>query len=280
MTQINILKNKKNRYNMNQQFNQVVLVGHSLDKLIFSIDKEPVHKITFITEREPLPGTSEAKKLLNELIKYYKERKIPVQDVKFDFHIPTKPIAELTHLIYQQKILGFNNIKVNISGGLRYMVIWLYVACSITNTTIIHGEFIYEGSNEVGIYANMELPKLPFQLITDKQFEFLEMFFNGYKNNIDFFNPDLPFNDNQFLIDRRKYNSLETLKEKLEEKRGNSLSRGSINGFIQKLDKISALNIYPNPKDKKEKTIEISYIGIAYFLHKLFLKPRIGTLLR
>ncbi len=41
---------------------------------------------------------------------------------------------------------------------------------------------------------------------------------------------------------------------------------GSINGYIQKLNKISALNIYPNPKDKKEKAIKISYLGIAYFL--------------
>lgn len=73
------------------------------------------------------------------------------------------------------------------------------------------------------------------------------------------------------MTNRKKYTSLEILKEKLEQKRGNSLSRGSINGFIQKLNKISALNIYPNPEDKKEKTIEISYIGIAYFLHKLFL---------
>ncbi len=71
------------------------------------------------------------------------------------------------------------------------------------------------------------------------------------------------FNDNQILSNRKKYTSLETLKEKLEEKRG-----------IQKLKRISALNIFPNPKGKKEKTIEISYIGIAYFLHKLFTKGR------
>ena len=72
------------------------------------------------------------------------------------------------------------------------------------------------------------------------------------------------------MFKRKKYNSLEEIKEALESKRNGSLSRGSINGFIQKLNKISALNIYPNPKDKKEKTAEISYIGIAYFLHKLF----------
>ncbi|MFW9875484.1 MAG: hypothetical protein ACFFG0_20450 [Candidatus Thorarchaeota archaeon] len=42
-----------------------------------------------------------------------------------------------------------------------------------------------------------------------------------------------------------------------------------MNSFIQKLYKISALDIYPYPEDKKEKTIEISYIRIAYFLHKL-----------
>ena len=257
---------------MSDKYNQVVLVGHLSEKLIYSIDKEPVHKITFITEKEPLSGTPEAKKILTKLTDYYKERKIPVQSVKFDFHIQTKPVAELTHLITQQKIQGFSNIKVNISGGLRYMVIWLYLACSITNTKIIHGGFIYEGSKEVGIYHNMELPTIPFQLITDKQFEFLELFFNTYKSYHDFFNPDLTFNDNPLLSDRKNYTSLETLKVNLEKKRGNSLSRGSINGFIQKLDKISALNIYPNPKDKKEKTIEISYIGIAHFLHKLYSK--------
>ncbi|KKN09910.1 hypothetical protein LCGC14_1041890 [marine sediment metagenome] len=255
---------------MNERYNQVVLIGHLLEKLIYSIDKEPVHKITFITEKEPLSGTPEAKRILNKLNDYYKERKILVQNVEFDFHVQTKPIAELTHLIYQQKLQGFSNIKVNISGGLRYMVIWLYIACSITNTKIIHGDFIYEGSKEVGIYDNMELPTIPFQVITDKQLEFLGLFFNPYTSPNDFFNPDLSFNDNQLLNNRKKYTSLEILKEKLEKKRGNSLSRGSINGFIQKLKRLSALNIFPNPKDKKEKTIGISYIGIAYFLHKLF----------
>jgi len=259
---------------MNSKFNQIVLVGHLPQKLIFSIDKEPIHKIIFITEKKPLPGTPEAKKILNELITYYKERKIPVQYVEFDFHIQTKPIAELTHLIYQQKIGGFDNVKVNISGGLRYMVIWLYIACSITNTKIIHGDFIYEGSREVGIYSNMILPTIPFQLITDKQLEFLELFFNTYDTYRDFFNPDLSFNDNSLLFNRKKYKSLEEIKGALENKRNGSLSRGSINGFVQKLSKISAINIYPNPKDKKEKTIEISYIGIAYFIHKLFLNPK------
>ena len=256
---------------MNEKYNQIILVGHLPRKLIFSIDKEVIHKVTFITEKEPLPGTPEAKKILKELIKYYEDRKIPVQNVEFDFHIQTKPIAELTHLIYQQKLQGFENITVNISGGLRYMVIWLYIACSITNTNIIHGDFIYEGRNEVGIYSNMNLPTIPFQLITDKQLEFLELFFEKYDNYREFFDPDLAFNDNMLLFMRKKYNSLEEIKEALENKRNSSLSRGSINGFIQKLSKISALNVYPNPKDKKEKTIEISYIGIAYFLHKLFL---------
>lgn len=255
---------------MENNYNQIVLVGHLLHKLILSIDKEVVHKVSFITEREPLSGTPEAKRILKELINYYQKRKIPVQNVEFDFHIQTKPIAELTHFIYQQKNEGFNNITVNISGGLRYMVIWLYIACSITNTRIIHGEFIYEKSEEVGIYSNMNLTTIPFQPLTDKQLEFLELFFNSYDNIHDFFNPNLSFNDNLLLFKRKKYNSLEEIKKALDKKRGKSLSRGSINGYIQKLNRISALQVYPNPKDKKEKTIEISYLGIAYFLNKLY----------
>ena len=195
-------------------------------------------------------------------------------NVKFDFHIQTKPIAELTHLICQQKFQGFDNNTVNISGGLRYMNIWFYIACSITNINVIHGDFIYEGNKEVGINSNMNLLTIPFQLLTDKQFEFLELFFNNYNDYRDFFIPELSFNDNSILSNRKKYNSLEELREALEKKRNESISRGSINGFIQKLSKISALNISPNPKDKKEKTIEISYIGIAYFLHKLILKSQ------
>lgn len=254
---------------MKRNYNQIVLVGHLPEKLIYSIDKEIIHKITLITEKQPLSGTPEAKKILNKLIKYYEERKISVQTVEFDFHIQTKPIAELTHFIYQQKLQGFDKITVNISGGLRYMVIWLYIACSITNTRIIHGDFIYEGSEEVGIYSNMDLPTIHFQLISDKQFEFLELFFNTYNNFQVFFQPDFSFNENPLLFNRIKYNSLEEIREALQNKRNEPLSRGSINGYIQKLNKISALNIHPNPKDKKEKTIEISYLGIAHFLNKL-----------
>ncbi len=257
---------------MDEKYCQIVLVGHTSQKLILSIDKEVVHKIIFISERQPLPGTPKAKVILDELINYYEKRRIPVQNVRFDFHVQTKPIAELTHLIYQQKLQGFDNVIVNISGGLRYMVIWLYIGCSITNTKAIHGDFIYEESKEVGIYSNMSLPTIPFQLLTDKQFEFLELFFNKYNNYRDFFKPDLPFNDNPLLSNRIKYNSLEVLREALEKKREESLTRGSINGYIQILSKLSALTIYPNLDDKKEKTIEISYLGIAYFLHRIFVK--------
>lgn len=257
---------------MNGNYNQIVLVGHLPEKLIYSVDKETVHKITLITEKQPLPGTPEAKKILNKLITYYEERKISVQTVEFDFHIQTKPIAELIHFIYQQKLHGFDNITVNVSGGLRYMVIWLYIACSITNTRIIHGDFIYEGRKEVGIYSNMDLPTIHFHSISDKQFEFLELFFNTYSNYQEFFQPDLSFNDNPLLFNRTKYNSLEEIREALQNKRNESLTRGSINGYIQKLSKISALKIYQNPQDKKEKTIELSYLGIAYFLQKLIKK--------
>ncbi len=256
---------------MNKKYLQIVLVGHMPQKLIFSIDKEIIHKIIFITEKKPLSGTPEAKRILKELIKYYVDRKIPVQSVELDFHIQTKPIAELTHLIYQQRIHGFDNLVLNISGGLRYMVIWLYIACSITKTRIIHGDFIYEGNREVGITSNMILPSIPFQLITERQFEFLKLFFKSIDNDRDFFKPDFSFNENPLLNNRIRYNSLEKMRILMESKRDGSLSRGSINGYIQKLNRISALDISPNPKDKKEKSIEISYIGIAHFLHKLFI---------
>ncbi len=77
------------------------------------------------------------------------------------------------------------------------------------------------------------------------------LFFNSYDSYQDFFNSDLTFNDNLLLSERKRYGSLETLREALESKRNGSLFRGSINGYIQKLSKISALDIYPNPKDRE-----------------------------
>ncbi len=257
---------------MNERYCQIILVGHTAEKLIFSVDKEIVHKAIFITERQPLPGTVQAKKVLNKLNKYYKERRVEVENAEFDFHIQTKPIAEVIHLIYQQKFSGFDNITVNISGGLRYMDIWFYIACSITNTRIIHGDFIYEKNEEVGIYSNVELTTVPFPSLTDKQFEFLELFFDDYQDYTNFFQPGLSFNENKLFTNRKKYESLEDIKEALEFKRKTIISRGAINGFIQKLEKISAVNLYPNPDDRKEKSIEISYLGIGYFLDTLYRK--------
>ena len=249
---------------------QIVLVGHTSHKLVLSIDKEITHKLIFITEREPLAGTIEAIKVLEELNNYYRERRIEVKNVKFDFHLQTKPIAELIHLIYQQKLQKYENITINISGGLRYMDIWFYIASSITNTRVIHADFIYEKNEEVGIYSNVQLQTIPFQSLTDKQFEFLALFFGEYNNYTQFFDPELSFNENPLLNQRITYQSLEELKAALEKVRNETISRGAINGFIQKLSKISALNVYPNPIDKKEKSIEISYFGIAYFLYSLW----------
>ena len=254
---------------MTEKYCQIILVGHTAEKLIFSVDKEIVHKVIFIIESQPLPGTQEAVKILDKLNKYYRERRVEVENVKFDFHIQTKPIAELIHLIYQQILNGFDNVTVNISGGLRYMNIWFYIACSITNTRIIHGDFIYEKNEEVGIHSNVELTTVPFPSLTEKQFEFLELFFDDYQEYTEFFHPNLSFNKNKLLANCKKYDSLEDIKDALETKRDTTISRGSINGFIQKLEKISAIHLYPNPDDKKEKSIEISYLGIGYFLDKL-----------
>jgi len=253
---------------------QIVLVGHTAKKLIFSIDKQVFQKLIFVSEREPLPGTGEAKKVLNELNKYYRQRKVEVQNVEFDFHIQTKPIAELVHLIYQQKLQNLEDITINVSGGLRYMDIWFYIACCISITRLIHGDFIYEKNQEVGIYSNIELTTIPFPSITDKQFEFLELFFEKYNDYKEFFLPERSFNENQLLTNRKRYDSLEDIKEALEAERKVEISRGSINGFIRKLENISALTLYPNPEDRKEKSIEISYIGIAYFLHDIYKKRK------
>ena len=81
---------------------QIVLVGHLPEKLILSIDKETFNKIIFITEKETLSGTTEAKKALDFLIKYYKKRMVKVESTNFSFQEQIKSIAELIHKIIQQ----------------------------------------------------------------------------------------------------------------------------------------------------------------------------------
>ena len=250
---------------------QIVLVGHDVQKLFFSIDKEIYDKLIFITEKEKLPGSEKALETLKDLIGEYERRKVKVENKKFNFLEDTKPIAELTHLIYQQKKLGFENIIVNISGGLRYIDIWLYLACSITNTKLIHGDFVYEGDKEVGIRKNDELRTLYLGELTSKQFEFLELFYNPYSDYSEFFDEKFSFDENPLLNNRIVYDSIEETRialNKLRGKASENITRGAINGFIRKLDRISALQIIPENQNKKK--IAISYIGIAYFLQKLF----------
>ncbi len=257
---------------MNNTNCQIVLVGHSSFKLTLSIDKEIVHKIIFVTEKEKLSGTKEALKALSELIKTYEQRKVVVEHIEFDFHIQTKPVAQLIYLILQQRQIGYKNVVVNISGGLRYMSIWFYIACSISSIKIIHADYKYEGNEEVGINSNVELVTLPFNNVTERQFEFLELFFEPNYSVEDFFSQEYSFNDHPVLAKIKKFSSLEQLRKTLIKRKGSPLTRGSINGYIKKLQNLSTLEISPNPEDKKEKTITISYLGIAFFLQILYNK--------
>lgn len=257
---------------MNNKSCQIVLVGHTPDKLIYSIDKELNDKLIFITEEKPLSGTKKAEETLDKLLNYYRSRKLIVKNRKFNFEEQQKPISQLVHLILKQHFQVFDNVTVNISGGLRYMSIWFYIACCITNTRIIHADFIYDGNVEAGIKSNIELTRIPFDTLTDKQFEFMRLFFSNFSSYEDFFKPKITYNEISLLTETRQYKSLEDLKEELEDLRGERVSRGTINGFINKLNKISALETFPNPEDKKETSIKITYIGIAHFLYKLYIE--------
>jgi len=247
---------------------QIILVGHNWQKLIFSIDKEVFDKLIFVSETKELPGSQKAYEALKNLMNEYQRRRVHIENRRLNFHIPTKPIAELTHLIYQQKLLGFENIIVNISGSLRYIDIWTYIAASITESKMIHGDFIYEGDIEVGIHKNDELNTIYLGSITSKQVEFLELFFKSYTNSLEFFNIKHLYDENPLLNNIKSYKSIEEVRTSLIKNRGEKLTRGSINGFIKKLMKISALELRPARQNKKN--ISVSYIGIAFFLKEMF----------
>ncbi len=142
-------------------------------------------------------------------------------------------------------ILGYKNITINVSTSLRYIGIWFYIAAALTNTRVIHADYKYEKDKEIGINKNNDLAKLPFFKITQKQFEFLELFFPTYSSYTDFFAPNLRFDENKRLINTIKFSSFKNLQTELIAKRKatKTLSRGIINGFVQKLNKLSALNL-------------------------------------
>jgi len=256
---------------MNEETCQIVIVGHSPDKLVFSIDKEYFNKLILITDKfdSPLSGSEKALKTDTFLKNLYEKRQFEVEHKQFSFSVEYKPIAELTHLIFQQKLLGYDDVMVNISGGLRYIDIWFYIACAITSTKIIHGDFIYREDIEIGIHKNNELATIHLGDITSKQLEFMELFFQSFESYDDFFNVQSTYEQNSLLTNLKEFDSIEQVLTTLQRIRGErNLSRGAINGLINNLKKISALNIEPQEENKKR--ISLSYIGIAFFLNKIF----------
>lgn len=248
----------------------IVLVGHHINRLKLSIDKEPCEKIIFIKEKEKLSGYEYKSIVLTELMKYYQEQLILTEILEFSFTEQTKPIAELTFTICRQKMHGYKKILVNISGGLRYMIIWFYIACTITNTEIIHGDFKYRENIEVGIIKNMNLVRIPLSTPTMMQFEFLKLFFTNPEKIVTVLKDQDDFDSLLLMV--KSFESIKDLKDKFNKRRknGEQITRGSINGYIKKLKHMSAITLYNNPDNEKEKRIEITHIGISFIINHFF----------
>lgn len=152
------------------------------------------------------------------------------------------------------------------------MVIWFYLACLITHSEIIHGDFKYKGDKEVGINYNMKLVRIPLSEPTEKQYEFLELFFSSYNDIIKCIKEQEEFSE--ILQHIKTYDSIEDLKNNYNERinRNKDITRGSINGYIKKLKKTSAIETMTNPDNKVEKIIKITFLGIAFVLNYLFNK--------
>ena len=266
---------------MNRKKCLIALVGHHPKRLKLSIDKEIVDKILFIKEREDISGSKKQFEAIRKLNHYYKEQLIQTEIAEFSFREQALPIAELTYTICLQKLTGFDDVSVNISGGLRYMVIWFYIACLITHTDVKHGDFKYKGDVEVGINYNMNIVRIPLSEPTEKQFEFLELFFSNFDDIRKCIKNQEKFSE--ILQYVKGYDSIENLKNSYNERinKHRDITRGSINGYLNKLKKISAIETMVNPENKVEKVIKITYLGIAFVINHLFNnflhKKRINT---
>jgi len=250
----------------------IVIVGHNTKRPIYSTEKEMADKIVFITEEVPQSGTLLAQKALNELIDHFQNRRVEIENVEFDFMTQTKPIAQLVHLIYQLRMNGYQQITINLSGGLRYIIVWFYIASCITDARVIHGYFKYKNGVESGLNYNFDMVRIPFKPLTDKQLQFLELFFKKFKSYNKFFSPNLAYNENPLINETIIYESIEKLTEALKQKRKDSTSRGAVDGFVQKFSQINGVETFPNPENKKETSVKITYLGIALFLNEIYNK--------
>ncbi len=250
----------------------IVVIGHNAYKYELTIDRISCNRLILITGKENQSGTTKIHELSKQLKEKYEKKKIEVKEVRLSYSEDIKSVAELIYLILKQRIEGFNKIFVNISGGLRYIDVWFYIACIISNTDVIHGDYVYEDAKIANIKGIINLTRLPLVGLTDKQFDLLELFFNKYDDINDFIKPDLLYDDNILLNKTIKYDSTEKIKDTYNKKKGLNLSRGDINICLHDLKNIEMLKILPNPEDKKKKTIEITYFGIANFLNYLFEK--------
>ena len=71
----------------------------------------------------------------------------------------------------------------------------------------------------------------------------------------------------------KSFDSIEDLKIAYGIKINNQeITRGSINGYLKKLKKKSAIETMVNLESKIEKKIQITYLGITYVLNYLFKK--------
>ncbi len=250
----------------------IILVGFYKGKFELTIDKLYSDKLIIVSGKEEQSGSKKAHKLSAELKEEYENRGIIVEEERINYLEGAKAVAQITYMILQQRIEGFKKVFINVSGGLRYIDIWFYIAGQITDTDVIHGDYIYNDEDRiVNIRENMNLTRLPIVGLTIKQFEFLKLFFHEFKDIKDFIKPAQSYDESKLLNYTKKHNSIDEIRVEYEKMKGiEKISRGTINSYIQLLKEMAALKTTPNPENKKKMVLEISYFGIAFFLNFLY----------
>lgn len=154
---------------------QIVLVGHTKERLIDGIRQFPIEKIILVLGENPkLEGEEKVIEVANVVEAVFKEiamvKKIYVN--KEDIFLSAQKILEI---IIKEAKEG-REIMINISGSLRQMAIACYIAALVSNIPIYSAIPKYDHDfKEIGVSEICQVPFFPIKEITGIKMDILKI---------------------------------------------------------------------------------------------------------
>lgn len=159
-------------------FTHLVPVGFTSDKLIASLKQFPIHKIIILTHK----GDEKNNKVQSAL-KDVKQAfsGFEIQNVKVERENVLESSMEMLAII-ENEIKEGNNVKINISGGLRNIGISAYIVSLVSNIPLYNDIPEYTEENKYTLKGILEIPLFPIKDLAKEQISILEEIGDGVES--------------------------------------------------------------------------------------------------